>query len=87
VTVLKAVSETDPWNKIRQETWVLLNDTGRSAKAGPLESDAEVAVVGLAPDATLQHRVVVGGSLLRFRERDEWNAARRVQPAPVECPK
>jgi hypothetical protein len=85
-TVVKAVSETDPWHKIRFETWVLLNDTGESVQAGPLESDATVAVVGLAPDGTLQHRAVAGGSALRFRDRDEWSGARKLQPAAVEIP-
>jgi len=56
-------------------------------KAGPLESDAQVAIVGLAPDGTIQHRVVVGGSGLRFRERDEWPAASKLKPTPVETPK
>jgi hypothetical protein len=52
-----------------------------------LESDAQVAVVGLAPDGTIQHRAVVGGSGLRFRERDEWPAAGKLKPTPVETPK
>ena len=86
VTVVKAISETDPWNKIRSETWVLLNDTGQSVKAGPLESDAAVAVVGLAPDGTIQNRAAVGGTALRFRDRDEWPAARKLQPAPGRIP-
>ena len=62
MTVVRAISETDPWNKIRSETWVLLNETGQSVKAGPLESDATVAVVGLAPDGTIQNRAAVGGT-------------------------
>ncbi len=86
VSVVKAISETDPWNKIRSETWVLLNDTGQSVKAGPLESDARVAVVSLASDGTIRDRAAVGGSALRFRDRDEWPAARKLQPVPAEMP-
>lgn len=86
VTVVKVISEVDPWNKIRHETWVLLNDTGRSVQAGPVESDAEAAILGLAPDGTLQHRAAVGGTGLRFRERDEWPAARKLRPTPAIMP-
>jgi len=86
VTAVKAVSETDPWHKIRLETWVLLNDTGTSVQAGPLDSDATVAIVGLAPDGTIQHRAVVGGSALRFRKKDEWSTARKLKPAAVASP-
>lgn len=86
VTVVKAVSETDPWNKIRLETWVLLNDAGQPVEAGPLASDAGVAVVGLASDGTIQNRAAVGGATLRFRDRDEWPAARKLQPAPAVLP-
>jgi hypothetical protein len=86
VTVLKGISETDPWNKIRFETWVLLNETGKSVKAGPVESDAAVAVVGLAPDGTIQNRAVAGGSALRFRDRDEWGTTRKLRSAPAEVP-
>jgi hypothetical protein len=86
VTAVKAISETDPWNKIRHETWVLLNDTGRSVKAGPLETDARLALVGLAHDGTIQNRAVAGGSALRFRERDEWPAARKLPPTPAQTP-
>jgi hypothetical protein len=86
VSVVKAISETDPWNKTRHETWMVLNDTNQPVKAGPLESDAGVAVVGLAPDGTIQDRVVVGGSSLRFRSRDEWPAARKLQAAQGEVP-
>ncbi len=85
-TVVKAVNETDPSHKIRFETWVLLNDTGESVQAGPLASDATVAVVGLAPDGTIQHGAAVGGSALRFRDRDEWSTASKLQPAAVEIP-
>jgi hypothetical protein len=86
VTVIQAVSETDPWNKIRHETWVALNETGQRVKAGPLESVARLAVVGLAPDGTIQNRAVVDGSSLRFRDRDEWPAARKLQATPVVVP-
>jgi len=85
-TVVKAISETDPWNKIRFETWVLLNDAAQSVKAGSLESDASLAVVGLAPDGSIQNRATVGGSALRFRNRDEWPAARKLQATPVAVP-
>jgi hypothetical protein len=51
-----------------------------------LESDAEVTVVGLVPDGSIQSRAAVGGTSLRFRERDEWAETRRLKPAQLEMP-
>jgi len=36
VTVVKVVSKTDSWNKIRHETRILPDDIGRSVKASPV---------------------------------------------------
>jgi hypothetical protein len=63
-----------------------LNDTGQTVQAGPLESDAAVAVVGLAPDGTTRSRAAVGGTALRFRDRDEWAETGKLEPAQVEMP-
>lgn len=86
VTVVKAITEMDPWNKIRYETWVMLNNTGTLVKSGPLESDGMVAVIGHNYDGSLQHRVVVGGTVLSYRGANESNLARKLQVTPVVMP-
>jgi len=86
VTVVKAITELDPANKIRFETWVMINDTGEAVKAGPLESDALVAVIGHHSDGKIRHRATVAGSLLRYRGVDESTTARKHDPTPVEMP-
>lgn len=86
VTAVKAISETDPWNKIRDETWVLLNTTGQSIQAGPLDSDAQVAVVRLEPDGAIRACTAVGGSRLRFRDKDLWPEATKLPPAALAMP-
>lgn len=86
LTVVKAITELDPWNKIRFETWVMLNDTGKLAEAGPLASDGLVAIVGHNYDGTIQNRAVAGGTVLRYRGNDESATARKLQLAPVVMP-
>jgi len=86
VTVIKAVSEKDPVNHLRYETWVMLNDTGQSVKAGPIESDGLLAVVGHNPNGNIQHRAVAGGKLLRYRDNDESGQARKVELRSIQVP-
>ncbi|MHB9131802.1 MAG: sugar-binding protein [Armatimonadota bacterium] len=86
VTVLKVIYETDPVNKTRYETWLMLNDTGTVVKAGPLESDAAVAMVDLDGKGNIINRVMSGGTLLRFKDADLSTAARKPKLGPVEVP-
>jgi hypothetical protein len=87
VTVVKVIAEMDPVNSLRRETWVMLNETGKPVKAGPLESDGLLVVVGHQYDGKVQHRALVGGQLLRYQGSDDLAAARKHQPAPVELPR
>ena len=87
LTVLKAVAETDPQHKWRHETWVVLNDTGKPAGAGPIKTDGCVAVVGHHHDGRVVHRVVAGGKTLRYRGRDESAKARKPKVGPLAMPK
>jgi len=87
LTVVKVIYELDPMNKLRNETWVMLNDTGKMAKAGPLESDGHIAVVGHSHDGSIQHRVLVGGKTLIYRGVDESAKARTRPVAPLAMPK
>lgn len=86
LTVVKAIAEMDSWNKIRFETWVMINDTGGVGKAGPIDSDARIAVVGHAPDGKIQHRALAGGSVLVYRGNDESANARKHQLKPATLP-
>jgi hypothetical protein len=87
VTVVKVIAEMDPVNSLRRETWVMLNETGKPVKAGPLESDGLLVVVGHQYDGKVQHRALVGGQLFRYQGSDDLAAARKHQPAPVELPR
>jgi len=86
VTVVKGIAETDPANKLRCETWVMINDTGKTVKAGPIESDAQVAVVGHDFGGKIAHRAIVGGTSLRYKDADELAAARRHEAKPYVVP-
>ena len=86
LTVLKVVGEMYPSHKRRYETWVMLNDTGKRAGAGPVSSDARVAVVGHNHDGSLLHRALVGGTVLRYRGVDETARARKLKPTPLVMP-
>jgi len=86
LTVFKAISEMDPVHKFRRETWVMLNQTGQMASAGPIGSDAQVAVVGLDRNGKIAHRALIAGSVLRFRGKDESAAARKHEATPVQMP-
>ncbi|HEY3417131.1 MAG TPA: hypothetical protein VGM23_09635, partial [Armatimonadota bacterium] len=81
LTVLKVISEVS-----RGETWVMLNDTGKLAQAGPLESDGRIAVVMLDAKGAIQQRAVAGGTLLRFRGNDESAQARKLPVSPLVRP-
>lgn len=86
LTVVKAIGEMDPVNKIRYETWVMLNDTGKLAKAGPLQSDGLVAVVGHNHDGKLMCLAVAGGKVLVYRDKDESAGAKKLDLSPVAVP-
>ncbi len=86
LTVLKVIGEMDPTNKIRYETWVMINDTGKLAEAGRLASDALVAIIGHGPNGDIINRAVVGGSVLRYKDADEMATARKLQPTPLVRP-
>jgi hypothetical protein len=86
LTVLKAIGEMDPSHKFRYETWVMLNETGKPAQAGPMESDGLVAVIGHHHDGSLRQRAMVGGTVLRYRGNDESAQARKHPPAPPAMP-
>ncbi|MHB9026279.1 MAG: sugar-binding protein [Armatimonadota bacterium] len=87
LTVVKVVTESDPNNRIRSVHWVMFNSTGGLAKAGPLESDALVAVVRTGADEkTITDRAMTGGTMLRFLGKDESAAARKTNPTPPVLP-
>jgi hypothetical protein len=86
VTVLKVVSESDPINKIRTESWVLLNDTGALVEAGPLASDATIAVVDRDMAGNIISQTMAGGATLRFGGKDLSKSARKVKIGPLERP-
>jgi len=86
LTVLKATSEMDPMNKLRSDTWVMLNTTGKPASAGPLASDGMLAVIGHDHIGQIQSRVVVGGKSLTYRGADESPKARTHEAKPAQLP-
>jgi hypothetical protein len=86
LTVVKATSEMDPMNKIRYDTWVMLNRTGKLAAAPPLASDGLVAVIGLDHRGVIRHRVVVGGRTLSYAGNDESAQARKHEAKPLRVP-
>ncbi|MHB9023927.1 MAG: DOMON domain-containing protein [Armatimonadota bacterium] len=86
VTVVKAITQVDPTRPTATEMWVMLNETGGTVATGPLESDGLLTVVGHLPNGTIQHRVVAGGTLLRYRGADETAKARRLLLTPLRMP-
>jgi hypothetical protein len=86
LTVVKLVSEMDPTNRIRYETWIMLNDTGKAVEAGPLASDARVAIVGLNHRGEVWQEAIVDGTTLRYRGSDESAKARRHTAQPLQMP-
>lgn len=86
LTVLRATSEMDPQNKLRSDTWVMLNATGKPASAGPLASDGVLAVVGHDHTGQVQTRVIVGGKSLAYRGADESPKARTQEPKAAQMP-
>lgn len=89
VTVLKVTHETDINSRFRRPVWLMLNETGATVKAGPLESDARLAVVQLT-DAkagvghSLRAASLANGSVLRFEDADCKPAIHTL--APVALP-
>jgi hypothetical protein len=75
------ISEMD-----RATTWVMLNATGARAQAGPLDSDAQLALVTLDARGAITQRVIAGGNLLRFHEIDESARARKLPAGPLMMP-
>jgi len=86
LTVAKLVSEIDPVHKFRYETWVMLNDTGKSVEAGPLASDARLAIVGLDRNGEIGQEAMVDGTTLRYRGRDDSAKARKHTAEPLVMP-
>ena len=86
LTVVKVIGEMYPAHKRRYETWVMLNDTGKRAEAGPMSSDARVAIVGHNHNGAILHRAIVGGSALRYRGVDETARARKLKLTPLVMP-
>ena len=84
LTVMKVTSEHSPGT--RSDAWVMLNDTGKPAEAGPLATDARVAVVAVGPDGKIRQRAIVGGTALKFRGNDEAPSARRLNVTPLAVP-
>ncbi len=69
LTVLKVVTDTGAG--YGYPYWIMLNHTGVLAKAGPLESDAWVALVRLSPDGkSVADQAVAGGTVLRYNGVD-----------------
>lgn len=80
LTVIKVTTDYGPH-------WIMINQTGGLAKAGPLESDALVVAVRLAADGTtIVDRAMTGGTVLRFLGKDEIATARKTVPAPPVVP-
>ncbi|MHB9133994.1 MAG: DOMON domain-containing protein [Armatimonadota bacterium] len=86
LTVVKVVYDLNADSRFPFETWVMLNDTGKIAKAGPLESDGLVSVIGLNYQGNILNRAVAGGNLLRFRNADQSAQARKPKLGPVVMP-
>lgn len=87
VTVLKVITETDPYNRIHMVHWVCLNNTGGAITAGPFETDAQVAFLRLNSDETrVEDRVMIGGKTLIFRNADEGAKARKLTLATPAVP-
>jgi hypothetical protein len=86
LTVVKVIYVTDPMNNTQYETHVMLNTTGKPAKAGLLESDGMVAVIGLTPQGAILHRAVAGGTQLRFKDADQSATARKLPLNPLTAP-
>jgi len=70
-----------------RQTWLILNDTGKSAQAGPLTSDGRVALVTIDKNGNIVHRVVMDGKTLRFKDADESAKARKPAVAGLSMPK
>ena len=86
VTVLRAISETDPQHNIRRATWIMFNETGETVEAGPLASDGRVAVVGHDRRGEIRHRVLIDGNVLRYEGKDLSDAARTHAAKPWLVP-
>lgn len=86
LTVVKVISEMDPTNRLRRETWVMLNNAGKPAKAGALESDGVLAVVRHNYSGKVDARVLAGGQRLVWRGKDESAQTRKHPVAPLQKP-
>jgi hypothetical protein len=88
LTVLKVVTDDpSPTSKARHETWVMLNDTGKPAAGGPLESDALVALVAQDRNGSVHQRVMLGGSALKYLGNDETAKSRQGRAAAPVLPR
>ncbi|MHB9024153.1 MAG: DOMON domain-containing protein [Armatimonadota bacterium] len=81
LTVVKVVGGTTPTG-----TWIMLNDTGKLAEAGPLASDGLLAVAGLGADGKPQQLAVAGGTILRYQNEDATARARKLLLTPLTMP-
>ncbi|MHB9023932.1 MAG: sugar-binding protein [Armatimonadota bacterium] len=86
LTVVKLIWQADSMHPFRYETWVMLNETGKPAAAGPLASDGLLAVVGHHFDGRITTRAVAGGTTLSYRGADETAAARKLLLTPLQKP-
>ena len=81
LTVVRAISEMDPANKLRSDTWVMINTTAKPASAGPLASDGLIAVVG-APSATPLKVTAISGSSGSFERSTTSPSSKPVDRGP-----
>lgn len=85
-TAVRVILQDNSVHKFENTAWILINDSGTVVEAGPLASDAQVAVVGKSHSGDIEHLVAAGGSVLRYRGEDRFEQARRPVPAPPEMP-
>jgi len=69
-----------------QDTYLVMNDTGKPVQVGPLTTDARVAVVTVDSTGKVLDRVMVDGKRLRYNNSDQSDKARRVAGRPVTLP-
>ncbi len=86
VAAVRVLCDIAPLHKVRNEVCVMLNDTGQLAEAGPIATDGLVAVVVHGVDGSIAQRAVAGGTVLRYRGKDEFAAASHAEVAALVKP-
>lgn len=84
VTVLKVIS--DAGNRPRNVTYLMLNNTGQSAKTDWLTSDGLLAVVNCDKDGKVLTKAVVDGALLTYQGENLSAGAKTYKSAPPALP-